>query len=107
MIYNVFHLRLWLFHQQLILVFIISLFLSYLFFNILESTSMAQSQPQIQIIQSKGRNNSMPTWRGYMPIRTEPTTSDQYSIAPQFSQKVFLGGIPSELTEGTAIHYFI
>jgi hypothetical protein len=42
----------------------------------------------------------MPYWRGYLPKKFEPITMDQYQMTSQFSQKVFLGGIPAELTEG-------
>jgi hypothetical protein len=42
----------------------------------------------------------MPSWRGYLPMKFEPMTMDQYQINTHFSQKVFLGGIPPELTEG-------
>jgi hypothetical protein len=42
----------------------------------------------------------MPTWRGYLPMKFEPMVMDQYQITSHFSQKVFLGGIPAELTEG-------
>jgi hypothetical protein len=36
----------------------------------------------------------MPSWRGYLPIKLDPMIMDH------FSQKLFLGGIPAELTEG-------
>ena len=55
---------------------------------------------QPQAVQSASRTNSMPTWRGYLPMRFEPMTMDQYQMTSHFSQKVFLGGIPAELTEG-------
>lgn len=42
----------------------------------------------------------MPSWRGYLPMKFEATMMDQYQMTSQFSQKVFLGGIPAELTEG-------
>jgi hypothetical protein len=57
----------------------------------------SQSQPQPQVIYSGSRSNSMPSWRGYLPKKFELMTIDQYQ---HFSQKVFLGGIPRELTEG-------
>ena len=41
---------------------------------------------------STGRSNSVSAWRGYLPIKPQVIT--------QFSQKIFLGGIPPELTEG-------
>ncbi|CAF3399366.1 unnamed protein product [Rotaria sp. Silwood1] len=63
------------------------------------NSSMIHSQPQPQIVHSTTRSNTMPSWRGYLPMKFEPITSDQYQITTQFSQKVFLGGIPSELTE--------
>jgi hypothetical protein len=62
--------------------------------------SQPQSQPQPQVVHSAGRPNSMPSWRGYLPMKFEPITMDQYQITTHFSQKVFLGGIPPELTEG-------
>ncbi len=76
--------------------------LYFYFFTILGNTSMAHSQiqPQPQLVHSAGRSNSMPSWRGYLPIKFEPMTMDQYQINTHFSQKVFLGGIPPELTEG-------
>jgi hypothetical protein len=48
----------------------------------------------------------MPSWRGYLPMKFEPMIMDQYQITSHFSQKVFLGGIPAELTEGKSIKYF-
>jgi len=50
----------------------------------------------------------MPSWRGHLPMKFKPITMDQYQIITHFSQKVFLGGIPVELTEGEPIirHYF-
>lgn len=53
-----------------------------------------------QVVQTATRTNSMPTWRGYLPMKFEPITMDQYQMTSHFSQKVFLGGIPAELTEG-------
>ncbi len=64
---------------------------------------MAHSQPQPQLVHSAGRSSSMPSWRGYLPMKFEPITMDQYQITTHFSQKVFLGGIPSELTEGLSL----
>ncbi|CAF4413504.1 unnamed protein product, partial [Adineta steineri] len=62
--------------------------------------SFTQSQaPQAQVVHSSGRSNSMPSWRGYLPMKFEPLAIDQYQTTVQFSQKVFLGGIPTELTE--------
>ncbi|CAF1072511.1 unnamed protein product [Adineta steineri] len=55
--------------------------------------------PQAQVVHSSGRSNSMPSWRGYLPMKFEPLAIDQYQTTVQFSQKVFLGGIPTELTE--------
>ena len=55
---------------------------------------------QPQVIQSSSRSNSMPSWRGHLPMKFEPMTIDQYQVTSHFSQKVFLGGIPAELTEG-------
>ncbi len=52
------------------------------------------------MVHSAGRSTSMPSWRGYLPMKFEPITMDQYQITTHFSQKVFLGGIPSELNEG-------
>jgi hypothetical protein len=63
------------------------------------NSPMAHSQPQPQVVHSAGRSSSMPSWRGYLPMKFEPITMDQYQITTHFSQKVFLGGIPSELTE--------
>ncbi|CAF0780999.1 unnamed protein product [Adineta ricciae] len=60
---------------------------------------LLQSQPQPQVIHTANRSNPMPSWRGYLPMRFEPMTMDQYQINTHFSQKVFLGGIPPELTE--------
>jgi hypothetical protein len=59
----------------------------------------SQSQPQPQVIYSASRPNSMPSWRGYLPKKFE-LTMDQYQ---HFSQKVFLGGIPREFTEGLSL----
>jgi hypothetical protein len=61
--------------------------------------TIVHSQPQPQVVHSAGRSNSMPSWRGYLPMKFEPMTIDQYQITTHFSQKVFLGGIPAELTE--------
>ncbi|CAF2801570.1 unnamed protein product [Rotaria sp. Silwood2] len=61
--------------------------------------SMVHSQPQPQIVHSTTRSNTMPSWRGCLPMKFEPITLDQYQVTTNFSQKVFLGGIPSELTE--------
>jgi hypothetical protein len=59
-----------------------------------------QRQPPVpQVIYSANRSNSMPSWRGYLPMKFEPMIMDQYQITSHFSQKVFLGGIPAELTE--------
>lgn len=44
-------------------------------------------------------SSSLPTWHGNIPMKSEPTTMDQYQTTNHFSQKVFLGGIPAELTE--------
>jgi hypothetical protein len=55
---------------------------------------------QPQVVQNATRSNSMPTWRGYLPMKFEPMVMDQYQITSHFSQKVFLGGIPAELAEG-------
>ncbi|CAF1264549.1 unnamed protein product [Adineta steineri] len=57
------------------------------------------TQSQAQVVHSSGRSNSMPSWRGYLPMKFEPLAIDQYQTTIQFSQKVFLGGIPTELTE--------
>ena len=56
--------------------------------------------PSAQVVHSAGRPHSMPSWRGYLPMKFEPITMDQYQITSHFSQKVFLGGISAELTEG-------
>ncbi|CAF4308154.1 unnamed protein product, partial [Adineta steineri] len=61
--------------------------------------SQALQAPQAQVVHSSGRSNSMPSWRGYLPMKFEPLAIDQYQTTVQFSQKVFLGGIPTELTE--------
>jgi hypothetical protein len=53
-----------------------------------------------QAVQNTSRSNSMPSWRGSLPMKFDPLIVNQYQITPRFSQKVFLGGIPSELTEG-------
>lgn len=74
------------------------------------SLTQGQTPPSAQIVQSTGRSPSMPSWRGYLPIKFEPVTVDQYQITSHFSQKVFLGGIPAELTEGrtkTNINRFV
>ena len=63
-------------------------------------SSHPQGQPQPQVVHSTGRSNSMPSWRGYLPMKFEPMTMDQYQVNTHFSQKVFLGGIPPELSEG-------
>ena len=69
--------------------------------HILGNASIVHSQPPIpQVVHSATRTNSMPSWRGYLPMKFEPMTIDQYQITSHFSQKVFLGGIPAELTEG-------
>jgi hypothetical protein len=60
----------------------------------------SQLQPQPQVVHSAGRSNSMPSWRGFLPMKFEPMTTDQYQ---HVSQKVFLGGIPPELTEGFSL----
>ena len=57
----------------------------------------SQGQPQPQVIYNGTRSNSMPSWRGYLPKKFELMNVDQYQ---HFSQKVFLGGIPPELSEG-------
>jgi len=63
--------------------------------NIVGTGPIIQPQPSMpQVIQSANRSNSMPSWRGQLPM-----TIDQYQVASHFSQKVFLGGIPAELTE--------
>jgi len=63
----------------------------------------SQPQPQPQVVHSASRSNSMPSWRGYLPMKFEPMTMDQYQITAHYSQKVFLGGIPPELTEGSSL----
>jgi hypothetical protein len=76
--------------------------------NILGNGSTLHSQPQLQIepqpqpqvVHSASRPNSMPSWRGYLPMQFDPVTMGQYQMITQFSQKVFLGGIPAELIEG-------
>jgi hypothetical protein len=68
---------------------------------------MAHSQAQPQILRSTGRSNSMPTWRGHLPTKLEPMIMDQYQNTTHFSQKVFLGGIPPELTEGLSFSLFL
>jgi hypothetical protein len=62
--------------------------------------SQSQPQPQPQVIYSARRSKSMPSWRGYLPMKFEPMTMDQYQMTTHFSQKVFLGGIPTALVEG-------
>ncbi|CAF2719459.1 unnamed protein product [Rotaria sp. Silwood2] len=65
-----------------------------------ETGPIVQQQPPIpQLVHSANRSNSMPSWRGYLPMKFEPMLMDQYQITSNFSQKVFLGGIPAELTE--------
>jgi hypothetical protein len=68
----------------------------------------SQPQPQPQVVHSASRSNSMPSWRGYLPMKFEPMAMDQYQITAHYSQKVFLGGIPPELTEGSSFftHFF-
>ncbi|CAF1160511.1 unnamed protein product [Rotaria sp. Silwood1] len=58
-----------------------------------------QQLPVPQLVHSTNRSNSMPSWRGYLPMKFEPILMDQYQMTSNFSQKVFLGGIPAELTE--------
>ncbi|CAF3749496.1 unnamed protein product [Rotaria sp. Silwood1] len=58
-----------------------------------------QQLPVPQLVHSTNRSNSMPSWRGYLPMKFEPMLMDQYQMTSNFSQKVFLGGIPAELTE--------
>jgi len=65
--------------------------------------SQPQAQAQAQVVHSAGRSNSMPSWRGHLPMKFEPMAMDQYQIITHFSQKVFLGGIPPELTEGSSL----
>ena len=66
------------------------------------SWMLMPSAPQV-VHQSATRTNSMPTWRGYLPMKFEPISMDQYQITSHFYQKVFLGGIPAELTEGKSM----
>jgi hypothetical protein len=69
--------------------------------NIVGTGPIIQAQSSIpQVVQNANRTNSMPSWRGYLPMKFEPITIDQYQMTSHFSQKVFLGGIPAELTEG-------
>ena len=42
----------------------------------------------------------MPTWRGHLPLKPHTIPFDPHQISAHFSQKIFLGGIPPELTEG-------
>ncbi|CAF2075777.1 unnamed protein product [Rotaria magnacalcarata] len=56
--------------------------------------SILHSQPQPQVVHSTTRSNTMPTWRGHLPVVME-----SYQTPTNFSQKVFLGGIPAELSE--------
>ncbi|CAF3780274.1 unnamed protein product [Rotaria sordida] len=68
--------------------------------SIIETGPIVQQQlPAPQLIHSANRSNSMPSWRGYLPMKFEPMLMDQYQMTSNFSQKVFLGGIPTELTE--------
>ncbi len=61
---------------------------------------VTSSTVQPQVVHSTTRTNSMPSWRGYLPMTFEPMPIDQNQITSHFSQKVFLGGIPAVLTEG-------
>jgi hypothetical protein len=65
------------------------------------ASSIDRTNPQV--VHNTSRATSMPSWRGYLPMKFEPMTIDQYQITSHFSQKVFLGGIPAELTEGKLI----
>ncbi|CAM4792220.1 unnamed protein product [Rotaria magnacalcarata] len=56
-------------------------------------------QPPPQVVHSTTRSNTMPNWRGHLPMQHEPVTIDEYQITASFSRKVFLGGIPAELSE--------
>jgi len=69
--------------------------------SIIGTGPIIQPQPPVpQLIYSANRSNSMPFWRGYLPMKFELTAMDQYQRTSHFSQKVFLGGISAELTEG-------
>ncbi|CAF3707435.1 unnamed protein product [Rotaria socialis] len=56
-------------------------------------------QPPPQVVHSTTRSNTMPNWRGHLPMQHEAVTIDEYQITASFSRKVFLGGIPAELSE--------
>ena len=76
-------------------------------FSTASTIDATSSTVQPQIVHSTTRTNSMPSWRGYLPMNFEPMTTDQNQITSHFSQKVFLGGIPPVLTEGKLIKNFI
>ena len=83
--------------------FVSHLLIAYMFnklFLFFASTQAGPTRPFAQVVQTAGRPHSMPSWRGYLPMKFEPLTVDQYQTTSHFSQKVFLGGIPAELTEG-------
>ena len=67
----------------------------------LAASSPSSQQPAPQVFRSAGRTNSMASWRGYLPTRFERMALDP--ITSYYSQKLFLGGIPAEVTEGRFI----
>ncbi|CAF4994965.1 unnamed protein product, partial [Rotaria socialis] len=64
-----------------------------------ETGPIVQQSPAPQLVHSANRTNSMPSWRGNLPMKFEPMMMDQYQMTGHYSQKVFLGGIPAELNE--------
>ncbi len=103
-IFNEFHLHSSSCNHLLLLVpHTITLLSRFLLMSLLANTSMLHPHPQAQMVHSAARSNSMPSWRGHLPITFQPITIDQYQINTHFSQKVFLGGIPPELTEGISL----
>ena len=66
----------------------------------LANRSTLHPQPPPQVVHSATRTNTMPNWRGHLPMQHEPVTIDEYQITASFSRKAFLGGIPTDLSEG-------
>ncbi|CAM4768116.1 unnamed protein product [Rotaria magnacalcarata] len=64
-----------------------------------EAGPIVQQPPAPQLVHSANRTNSMPSWRGNLPMKFEPMMMDQYQMTSHYSQKVFLGGISAELNE--------
>ena len=70
---------------------------------ILANSSIFHSQSQPQILYTSARSNTIPLWRGHLPVNLRLIHLNSRQITTHFSRKVFLGGIPAELTEGKSI----